>query len=178
VDRVPFVALGCSARRGIDHHMDTTPGCNADRYAVERPHRPDILSTSLTQPRTVRGSLYSVDADSVSAARQSSREGLRRLLRERSALRPKGSHVRFTPESGQTARPSECPLCAQKRTYAPQQRRSLFDHLVSARKQRRRHFEAQRLGGLEIHDEFEFRGLFDRELGRFRTLENFVDVIT
>src|SRR5258708_36745548 len=27
--------------------MDTTPGCNADRYAVERPHRPDILSTSL-----------------------------------------------------------------------------------------------------------------------------------
>ena len=69
------------------------------------------------------------------------------------------------------------PLC-QKRTYAPQQRRSLFDHLVSACKQRRRHFEAQRLGGLEIHDEFEFRGLFDRELGRFRTLENFVDVIT
>src|SRR5262249_12843026 len=39
VDRVPFVALGCSARRGIDHHMDTTPGCNADSYAVERTHR-------------------------------------------------------------------------------------------------------------------------------------------
>ena len=39
MDRVPFVALGCSAHRGIDHHMDTTPGYNADRYAVERPHR-------------------------------------------------------------------------------------------------------------------------------------------
>jgi hypothetical protein len=24
--------------------MDTTPGCNADRDAVGRPHRPDILS--------------------------------------------------------------------------------------------------------------------------------------
>jgi len=46
VDSVPDVALGCSARRGMDHDMDTTPGCNADRYAVERPHRPDIISLS------------------------------------------------------------------------------------------------------------------------------------
>src|SRR5262249_15569441 len=58
----------------MDHHMDTTPGSNADRYAVERPHRPDILSTSLRlSPARRGGSLYSVDADSVSAARRSLR---------------------------------------------------------------------------------------------------------
>jgi hypothetical protein len=35
--------------------MDTTPGCNADRYAVERPHRPDILSTSAIVVGFLRG---------------------------------------------------------------------------------------------------------------------------
>src|SRR5271169_6763400 len=41
----------------------------------------------------------------------------------------------------------------QEPTLAPQQRTSLFDHLVGAGKHGRRNVEAYRLGGLEIDDQ-------------------------
>jgi hypothetical protein len=41
----------------------------------------------------------------------------------------------------------------------------LLDHLIRPRQQRRRDREAEGLGGLEIDDEFERRGLLDREVG-------------
>src|SRR5262245_29385407 len=62
-------------------------------------------------------------------------------------------------------------LC-QKRTNAPQQKVPLFDHLVGAGEERRRHFNAQRLGGLEVDHQLEFRRLFNRQLGSLCSIEN------
>ena len=42
----------------------------------------------------------------------------------------------------------------------------LFDHLVGPGKQRWRHRQAQRFGGLEVYDQFEFGRLQYREIGR------------
>jgi hypothetical protein len=42
----------------------------------------------------------------------------------------------------------------------------LFDHLVGAGEQRGRHFEAERLGGLDIYYQVEFRRLLDRQVWR------------
>jgi hypothetical protein len=47
--------------------------------------------------------------------------------------------------------------------------------IMRASLRERRHFEAESLGGSEIDNEFEFRGLFDRNLAGSGTLENFVD---
>ena len=46
----------------------------------------------------------------------------------------------------------------------------LFDHLVGAGKQRRRHGKAERLGGREIDGKFEISSLIDRQVGRCCTL--------
>ena len=55
-------------------------------------------------------------------------------------------------------------------TRAPQVQYSarilLFDHLIRPRQQRRRDREAEGLGGLEVDDQLELRGLFDRKIGR------------
>jgi hypothetical protein len=49
-------------------------------------------------------------------------------------------------------------------------RRVSFDHLVGEREQIIGDHDAERLGGFEIDDEFEFRGLNNRQIGRLCTL--------
>src|ERR1044072_3224088 len=50
-----------------------------------------------------------------------------------------------------------------------------FDHLVGAGEQRRRHGQAECLGGSQIDDEFECRRLFDWKIAWTRALQNLVD---
>jgi hypothetical protein len=49
---------------------------------------------------------------------------------------------------------------------------SLFDDLVGAAEQRRRHGEAERLRGLEVDGEFDFGCLLNRKVARLLTFEN------
>src|SRR5215211_8801199 len=51
-----------------------------------------------------------------------------------------------------------------------------FDHLVGKQKKRVRNRETERLGGLEIDDQFVFFGELERQLTWFRALQDLVDV--
>src|SRR5262249_34853224 len=61
-------------------------------------------------------------------------------------------------------------LC-QKRTSA-----ELLDHLIGARKHRRRHGEAERFGGLEVDDQFVFGRRLHRQIAGFLPFEDAIDV--
>jgi hypothetical protein len=68
--------------------------------------------------------------------------------------------VRFTSHNGLKSDITACPFRASNG------HRSLLDHLVGPRKQRRRKFEAERLGGFEIYNQFKLGGLFERQVRR------------
>src|SRR6516162_979157 len=76
--------------------------------------------------------------------------------------------------SGHMRRKRPCLLWAKSR----QQIALLFDHLVGASEQRRRHSEAGCLGSRKIDDEIEFRRLLDREIVRFRSTQNPIDIFS
>src|SRR5277367_1378473 len=52
----------------------------------------------------------------------------------------------------------------------------LLDHLVGGRQQRFRDGKAERLGGIEVDDQFDFYELLDRQIGWFLALENASDI--
>jgi hypothetical protein len=47
-----------------------------------------------------------------------------------------------------------------------------LDHLVGGRQQRFRDGQAERRGGLHVDEEFDFRGLLDRQVGGLVALKN------
>ena len=63
---------------------------------------------------------------------------------------------------------------ASKPTHAPQQLASSFDHLVGPNEQCRRDVKTERLGSLEVDDEFELGGELNWQMGDGGAFEYFV----
>src|SRR5262245_11060102 len=81
-------------------------------------------------------------------------------------------NVRFTPKSGHWDSVAKCPLCAKRRHFALKQRTSLFDYLVGDSEYARRDRQSERLGCLEIDDQFEFRRPEYRHVGGLFAFED------
>ena len=72
-------------------------------------------------------------------------------------------------------RSGACPLWVN--SHRMQRSKKLFDHLVGERKQLRWNFESERLGGLEVGDEFEFGRLHHRQIGGLGALEEAAGIL-
>jgi hypothetical protein len=83
------------------------------------------------------------------------------LLRVKTGSRVAKKDFCATPKSGHPAYITACPKGANNGLMR-RRPASLFDHLVGAREKRRRHVEADRLGGLYIDHKFEFDWELDR----------------
>src|SRR5262249_1384162 len=70
---------------------------------------------------------------------------------------------------------SACPLWANSGLM---QKRSLINHLVGTSEYGRWNCEAQCLGGRKIDDKIEFGRLLGREIVRFRSAQNLIDIFS
>ena len=105
-----------------------------------------MISTSAKTKR--RPKSYLTIETSVVACRSGSSTDLRTGL----------SHVRSSLSNGHANPALACPFGAINGHGR------LFDHLIGAGKQRGRHGEVERFGGLEVDCQLEFRGYFDWQL--------------
>jgi len=76
-------------------------------------------------------------------------------------------NVRIAPESGSRSALLRCRKSAISGREQSQQDPRLFDHLVGAREQRWRHFEAERFRGLEVDHKLVLCRLLDWYVGGF-----------
>src|SRR5262245_66462215 len=75
----------------------------------------------------------------------------------------------------QAARPRTPPdarICDGEVSFEPPSRFTSLDHLVGAAEERDRDCETERLGGLHVDDEFDFRRLLHRQVRRVLALED------
>ena len=97
------------------------------------------------------------------------------VIRDRGGRSHTTAHVRFAPKADNYQIVSRCPLCAKSDRM--QRSKKLLDHLVGERKQLRWNFESERLGGLEVGDEFEFGRLHHRQIGGLGALEEAAGIL-
>jgi hypothetical protein len=67
-------------------------------------------------------------------------------------------------------------LCARNGLMHRSKQPLLFDHLVSAGEEHRRHVDAERLRGFEVDHKFELGRLLHRQVGRFGALKDAIDI--
>src|SRR5262249_30713970 len=102
----------------------------------------------------------------------------------RTAPRRRDGFASRSPAAGSSwLTPGACSMkLTQGRAASPPLRSSpaigavSLDHLVGAGEQALRHLEAERLGCLEIDNQFVVGGILYRQLGRLRALEDAIDV--
>ena len=139
-------------RRGVIRHSARSPTRNVHEYSVAASHDANLT-------------LFCSDDFQNQVARQQSSRDVRfgskadiGKVRPMSALPPKADigtqswNVRFVPKA------DSCSAA----------KRSLFDHLVGASKERRRYRKTEGLRGGEIDDKRELRRLLDRNVARLR----------